>query len=522
MAVVERVTQEDIILVEILRNPALFFEFVMNYDKEFTEEEFKLERYQKEFMLDFNHDVSISCARSVGKTAALSGLILWCLIYNVFPEDYIVYTVPNRVHLEPVWNNYLIRLLRSNSFLQHFVDPNKGINGSNYTIMTRLNSNLLCRIAGTSGTGQNVVGLHTPFVILDESAFYPFKTFLELQPTIKTSIPGYRLIVSGVPNGIREKNVDWYCHHEQELFSKHHVSAFDNPRFTERDKQKAIEVYGDENSDDYVHNILGLPGKPVFALFDRDSMEISDYPVYKLVFDGTQLVDNIGEYINKLSLIPAVPNKKDPVVFGVDLGFTEPTAIFVLYLDNLGRFKFHAKITLIKVNYFLQEKILDYLDSRFDPSFIAIDEGAAGKAVISRLIDGDDYGKKYKGKIISVNFSSSIVVGLTPDGQDISMKTKPLATTILQDYTNQHRIVYSSTDMETIVELERMTYTKTPSGDIVYRTLTERGGKSGEDHFTSALLCAVLGYYIRNDINLGSKKNTKLASPRFNLWSVKL
>lgn len=96
MPIVEKVTQEDLILFEILRNPVLFFEFVMNFDKQDWDEPFELTTYQKEFMLDFSNYVSISCARSVGKTAALSGILLWLLIFNVFPEDYVVYTVPNR------------------------------------------------------------------------------------------------------------------------------------------------------------------------------------------------------------------------------------------------------------------------------------------------------------------------------------------------------------------------------------------------------------------------------------------
>ena len=522
MAVVERVTQEDLVLYEILRNPVLFFEFIMNYDKLEGDEEFELTVYQKEFMLDFNHNVSISCARSVGKTAALSGLILWCLIFNVFPDDYIVYTVPNRVHLEPVWVNYLVKLLRGNSFLQHFLDPNRGVNGSTFTITTKLGSSLICRIAGTSGTGANVVGLHTPFVILDESAFYPYKTFLELQPVIKTFTKGNRLIVSGVPNGIREKNVNWHCQNENKDYSKHHVSAFDNPRFTEIDKQKAIETYGGEDSDDYVHNVLGLPGRPIFALFDRELMAIEEYPVYKLAFDGSAISDNIVEYINKLSILPSIPDRKYPVFMGVDLGVTEPTAIFILYADNYGRIRFHAKIQLTRVNYYLQERILDFLFEKFSPILVAIDEGNAGRAVIPNLINSPEYShKKYDNILYPVNFSGNTDLGINADGSPISMRTKPLAVNILQDYSNQHKIIYSSTDLETVAELERMTYTKTPAGEVVFRTLTERGGKRGDDHFTSALLCFCLAYYVKNEFKSFRKgKAIKLGQPRLNVWSI--
>jgi len=521
MAIVERVSQEDLILFEILRNPVLFFEFINNIDRTEFDDEYELTWYQKQFMLDFNSYVSISCGRSVGKTAALSALLLWYLIFNVFPEDYIVYTVPNRVHLRPVWTNYLVRLLRGNSFLSHFVESSKGINAQSYVISTKVGSSLDCRIAGTSGTGVNVVGIHTPLVILDESAFYPFKTFLELQPTLKTFIRGYSLKVSGVPNGLREKNVNWHCQFENKDYSKHHVSAFDNPRFTEKDKQNAIETFGGEDSDDYVHNVLGLPGRPVFALFDRDLLEISEYPVFKLSIDGTEVGDNLAIITDKLAIFPSLPLKDAPCFFGVDLGYTEPTAIFILYLDKQNRIKFHGKIKLTKVNYFVQEKIIDVLDSKFNPQFIAIDRGGVGESVVSKLQnDLSLTHKNYKTRIFPVSFGSNIILGTNLDGKEIQMKTKPLAVTILQDYSNQHKIVYSSTDLETVSELERMTYVKTPNGDIIYKTLSERGGKIGEDHFTSALLCAILGYYINVDLHFYKKERKKLASPKLNMWSI--
>ena len=66
-----------------------------------------------------------------------------------------------------------------------------------------------------------------------------------------------------------------------------------------------------------------------------------------------------------------------------------------------------------------------------------------------------------------------------------------------------------------ISELERMTYSKNPSGDITYKTLTPKGGKRGDDHFTSALLCAAMAYYIENESLMTPQKIIKLAKPRW-------
>lgn len=60
-----------------------------------------------------------------------------------------------------------------------------------------------------------------------------------------------------------------------------------------------------------------------------------------------------------------------------------------------------------------------------------------------------------------------------------------------------------------------MTYTKTPSGDIVYRTITVKGGKGGEDHMTSALLCGILAYYLQNEFLFSRQPKKKLMVPRW-------
>ena len=88
MPIIEKITQEDLILYEIFKNPVLFGEFMMNIDNITGDIEFELTQYQKEFMLDFSNYVSFCCARAVGKTVAISLLLLWALLFNIFPNDY--------------------------------------------------------------------------------------------------------------------------------------------------------------------------------------------------------------------------------------------------------------------------------------------------------------------------------------------------------------------------------------------------------------------------------------------------
>ena len=515
MAIKVKIEQEDLILYEIIKNPVLFGEFIYNLDLMSHEESFEFDDYQKEMICDFNSYESLCCARSVGKTTVLSSLITWIMVNDVYPGDYISYHVPGKNHVEPVFTR-LVRTLRTNSFLKHYIDPKSGVNHSDLIIRLKNNTTLMCRIAGLSGTGVSVIGLHNPFSIVDEGGYYSWGAWVEFQPTINTFVSGFKLIVSGVPTGLRERNVLYHTDMENSSYSKHRISALQNKRFSEEDRLRAVELYGGEDSDDYIHLVLGKHGKPIYTLFDRTMMEIGNYPVFKMTLDGLALHDNLVEYVNRLSLFPGLPDRNSVCIIGIDLGYTDPTAIVILYEDKNGRLKFHGRIRLDKVNYFIQEKIIDWLDTKFNPIIIGIDEGSAGKAVVPRLQEHNDFShKNFKEKIIPINFSSSIVLGTDASGNEIKSKTKPFSVGVLQEYANNHKLVFTSTDLEFITELERMTYSRTPTGDIVYRTLTERGGKKGEDHFTSSLLCASLAYYLyREKLELKSAKK-KLAGSQW-------
>ena len=503
MAIKVKPSQDEMALFEVLRHPVFCPEFIYNVDKiDGLDEEFSFTSYQKEMICDFHDHVSICTARATGKTVSLSSIVIWMLIFRVFPEDYILYAVPSKVHLEPVFTN-IVRQFRSNSFLKNFIDKGAGINSSDYKITLLNHASLLCRIAGQSGTGANLIGLHTPIILTDEAGYFPLPAFQEMQPSLNVWTPGFREVVAGVPTGLREGNVLYMADQENDGFTKHRLSAHDNPRVTPEAIEGFVIQYGGVDTDDYIHYVLGLHGKPVFALFDRNLLQIDPYPVLKLDIDGIKLSENLDEALVKIAAFPAIRAREYGVLMGIDLGYTEPSAIVIMYLDSNDRIKFHGRIKLSKVSYPIQEKIIDMLDTKFTPQLIGIDEGNAGKSVRQHLTQDKEYtSKQYNKRLISIDFSSSVVIGLAPDGSEIKSKTKPFAVSILQDYSNNHKIIYSSTDTDMITELERMTYSKSPSGDITYKTLTDKGGKRGDDHFTAALLCCIGAYHLTNGMVL--------------------
>lgn len=512
MALQERISQDEWYLYEILRHPILFGEFYRNIDTPaHVQENFEYTRYQREYLGDFNHYVSLCCGRAVGKTVTLTDYILWIMINNLFPNEYIMYTVPSKTHLEPVFNS-VIKYLRSNKLLKNFIEPKRGINSSSYTITLLNQAQLMCRIAGQSGTGVNVIGHHTPLIILDEAGYYPWGTWLELQPVLNTWEDGFKLWVSGVPTGLRENCVLYMADEGNDEFSHHRTSAHENPRYTEDDEVKNIKQYGGIDSEDYIHLVLGRHGSPTFAVFDRRLMEIDTYPTYRLSLSGIDY--SYSEIISRLALIPALP-PHDLIIMGIDLGYTEPTSIMILYEKN-GIIKEHARINFYKVAYPTQEKLIDYLDTKFGrPEVIGIDTGNE-KGLVQHLLEDETYlHKNYIKRLIPVMFGSWISLGENIEGEEIKTKVKPHSVTLLQQFTNSHRIIYSSTDIELVTELERMTYTKTPIGEVIYKTLTPKGGKRGEDHNTAAMLCAMIAYYMLIEGQLISKPQKPLAKSRW-------
>jgi hypothetical protein len=515
LAIEQKISFEDLIPYELFRNPILLNEFIENYDKTERDEPYELTWYQKEFLGDMSSYVSIIAGRSAGKTVSVVGMLRWVLTYNVFPQDYICYLVPNRSQLEPVFTG-LVRSFRTNSLLKQFISPSSGINSSDYKITLLNMASLICKIAGQTGDGRAVIGTHTPLFVVDESGYEPWGTWIELQPTVNTFTPGFRLVVAGVPDGRREKSVCYFADQISSIYSKHRISSDMNPRLTEKDRQAAIEQYGGEDSDDFIHLWKAQHGKPVFALFDRGNFAFGDDPVYKLTLNGTQIGEMLSEYLTKIDIFPSLPSKEDKAILCVDLGYTEPTAIIILYQDRLGRLRFHGRIEMTKVSYPIQEKLLNVLDSKFNPALIGIDRGAGGQgiSVVQHMMEDLEYAHKdYQKRLVPVDFSTSIVIGIDSDGNEIKSKTKPFATSVLQEYANNHKIMFSHKDLEMVNELERMTYSRTPTGEIVYKTLTQKGGKSGSDHFTAALLCGIMAYYIKNDFMLYKSERKVLARP---------
>jgi len=80
----EKLTFDEVLLINILLNPVTFSEFINNVDLQPNDEPFELTWYQKQILCDFSHLVSICAARATGKTVSLVQKMTWLLTMNIF------------------------------------------------------------------------------------------------------------------------------------------------------------------------------------------------------------------------------------------------------------------------------------------------------------------------------------------------------------------------------------------------------------------------------------------------------
>lgn len=511
--IIPRLTDEELALYEVIRHPVWCSEFLRNYDTPEEGDAWILTPYQTEMLCDHNQFVSLCCGRAVGKSETILDRTSWYMLNNFFPHDPISIITPNRVHLDPLFGK-LRRWLNTHPILKHFVSR-QGINASIFNITAKNSFQLDCRIAGTSGGGANVVGLHAAVEMVDEAGYFPWGTWIELQPTFNTWIEGSQMIVSGVPTGQRDNNVLYFADQVDPNYTKFNIPQHANPRYTEADEVRNRKQFGGTESEDYIHLVLGRHGTPVYALFSREKMKIGlyDAPVFKIM--GGKLKEMPSLLKDTLTLLPDPPQGTRNLAFGIDLGYSEPTVI-IIFAKVQEVWRFVTRLILTQVPYPKQQDFIANLDDKYAPDFIGIDAGGVGLSTVQNLLHDDKYARqRLNERILPIDFNANIHVGYDQDGEEMKERAKVYGMQQLQEMINGHRLVLSSVDEDVITELERTVYSRSPSGNIIYRTMTERGGKFGDDHNVAAMLAFTLAWFEKYDSQFLRRKRKKLWQPRF-------
>jgi len=489
-------------LIQVLENPVLFREFINQDDENWN----GLEEHERAWTSCNSHYVSMCCGRSVHKTTTMIEMLYYWMINGMYvPGDQGLFVlVPNKAQKDLSFFRIRAACL-THWLIKQFVNPNS-INVTEGKINFVNGFQFLMRIAGAAGSESNVIGLHTYRIWVDEAQDLPWRTWLSLQNCLKAEIDGYQLLTSGVPNGERRENVLYETDQLDDKYISFNIPQTIMSWWTpEMEMKKRREYHAvQEDSEDYKHYVLGQHGVPTFSVFDRVRMLREDFETERLVLtqhmlDGTKRPDLDGTvryHINEVLLCPPLPmefGQTPRVGLGYDVGYSpDPAVFFVMYEDiKTGKWRCLVRYVLQRIEYALQREALAYLDRVYNFSFMGIDMGGPGKVQYQDLAgDYSDFPEhKFMDRLYPVEFGGFMLVAAQDsEGEFVEKKdnVKRVAVETVSRWVHEHRFAFSSEDNNLMEELERTKFTRTNSGEPIYRT--------EDDHQFAAMMCAVMAY----------------------------
>lgn len=494
----------DLAVLELLDDIIVFGEFIRSSDEQIENgKTWKFDNYQKKMLLDESPYVSVCTGRSTGKTISLETKIIYNAVSNKYKgasADEEVLVVQNKAQLEPVFLR-LTQFFRRGAFLKNFVDR-MSINFSEHLIKLLNGATLRCRIVGSSAD-SNIIGLHVPCIFVDEAQVFNYIAWNSLQQCLTTwddndDTGRFQMWLSGVPNGMREKNILYEADQLDKKWSRHNVSRLQSPRYTKSQHKSDLKQYGGEEGDDYMHLVLGEHGSPAFSVFDRKLMKIENYEVILGLMNNLSY-EQVGGRFNEILNAPDIPVHIQPdlVACGIDAGFSnEPTMITVMYRKD-GIWRIFLRYELRRIKYPNQAKIINWLDNIYRFNMITLDAGHSGLALGQMLQELDDYkDKNYEKRLTMVDFMGGVITGYDEDGKEIKDRVRKFTIQTLQKWSQNDQIIaFSEQDDAVISELERVGFTRDMLGQPKYFVYSPAGGQHGDDHILASLLTWVYGYY---------------------------
>jgi len=302
----------DLAVLDMIEDPVVFGEFVRSTDEEIEDGgSWKFNNYQKLMILDESSYISVCTGRTTGKTVSLETKIVHTAVSNKYRKasaNEVVLVVQNKAQLSPVFLR-LTQFFRRHPLLKHFVDR-YSINFSEYLIKLLNGATIRCRIVGSSAD-SNIIGLHNPCILVDEAQVFNYVAWNSLGQCLTQWDEGFQMWISGVPNGLREKNILYEADQLDEKWSRYNVSRTQSPRYTEEQHKSDLKQYGGEEGDDYIHLVLGQHGLPAFSVFDRKLMKIESYDVVLGMLNNLTLEHAGGRFYEVLKAPDMIGIKAD-------------------------------------------------------------------------------------------------------------------------------------------------------------------------------------------------------------------
>jgi len=508
--------EAEFAFAQILQNPVMFREFINLDNKNWDE----LEPHERAWTSSKAQYLTMCCGRGVRKTTTvIEMLYYWAINKMYIPGDPgLLLFVPNKSQKDAIFPR-IRAACEQHWLIAKIVDSNK-INVQEGRIEFLNGFTFIMRIAGSEGKESNVISIHGSRIWVDEAQDFPWRAWLSLGNVLKFDIPGHMMWVSGVPNGERRENVLYKTDMEDDVYVSYNIGQPQMSWWSPELEYKRRREYSavQEDSEDYKHYVLGQHGVPTYSVFDRVRFKTEKYEVERLVltqsmFENTKRIAPDGQLHYNLAEIvtsPPLPVKfgtKPKVVLGWDVGYSpDPSVFFIMYQDIVtGEWKNLTRIILQRVEYPLQRETLLWLDKVYNFDAMGIDMGGVGKVIYqeitSEFADEGYAERKFDERLYPVEFGASMVVALQDENNETIEKkdnVKRVAVETVSRWVHEHKFVFSSDDNNLMEELERTKFSRTQSGEPVYKT--------ADDHQFAAMMCAVMAYE--------NKFGNPLASPK--------
>lgn len=326
--------------------------------------------------------------------------------------------------------------------------------------------------------------------------------------------PNSSQFFAGVPNGIREGSVLYLIDQKSPKFKKYRIPAHQNPFYSYQDDRENQLKYGGEDSDDYVHLVVGGHGEAAFSIIPRDKIQTEPHDFWTHRY--TQTDKHAGRDYRTQMALHKIPESKSRIrVLAVDTGYADPTVAQVMGQDDKGIWRTFARYRLTRIPFPEQADIIDWLDSYYNFNIICVDHGAGGGGIgVSQDLQSPRFAKskQYMKKIYGVQFASYLENGETSAGMPLKVQAKSYAGQELARLITEGNVIFSELDMEGVSQMERVAYQRRADGTNQYFILSERGtGKSTDDHIFASYVVFTLTLLT----TLFAQPRKKLARPRF-------
>jgi len=448
---IDKINKKELKFIQTVLYKPAFFEFI---------HEMRIREFQKKILLDPSDNISVDCARGVGKTMTLITDIISTALTN--PKKEGLLTTPYNAHISGTWDK-IISILHSKFNAGQYLQ--RCARSPDYLISFKNGFILHGRVASAS-SGQSLLSLHVDFAWIDEAQlFFPAETN-ELQGCLNQ---GRKLKIFGVPNGIRKSYL--YKAKKDSEFSNYNVNKFVDENYTQEDDDRMALILGGRNSQAYTNQILGLWGLPQEVVFPERwwGRCLYEEPEYKIIIlDDESFPSSLDDLDLFVPLFQV-----DEIRITADIGYNpDPTIIGIFYKQDENFYLFQ-KLILHSIDTENQARILDYLANVYKAKIVALDSGNIGKAIYLML---NKRSRNYN--LIPVNFGSSIVIGQDSDGKAIKERVKYYSTVKLNEYFKNQKLFIPQSDEQIQNELRNTTQNITTHGNHVY---------SGIDHNTDML-----------------------------------